>query len=247
MLTTNDWNEKTVDCMESKGGVTALQNPLENLIRTKIFPFPTPEIIQKLYKSERGNAFSETQKSSFTNYYTDLQSLNSEDAITWSVFGVLNYHAEASRNKFVSDLLALAGINDAVCTRTCVWLWRRIPHPETLVSGGPELDFGIITDNTVVFGESKWNSSVSNNQGVSKRRNQMELRVDFLRKYGVDFFPYAKNKVVLLVSKGTDNSFDCLSDGVVDVKNIHWEDVCKIESHPLSDEVKRYYYWKIRK
>jgi hypothetical protein len=160
------------------------------------------------------------------------------------VFGTLNYHNVGTRNNFVADLLKLAGIEDAFCNRTHVWVWRRIPHPDTLVSSGPELDFGIITDNTVVFGESKWNSGVSQKQGKSKVKSQMQLRVEFLQKYGADFFKEQDNKMVLLISREPDNSYNTLSGGGVKVQNLIWSEVCDIPSHPLNDEVKRYYHWK---
>ena len=239
-----DWNENKVAYIESKGKVKVLLNPLENLVHTDIFPWPTPEIMQKLSRSDRRKSFTQNQLSSLIDHYSDLQSLNSEDAITWSIFGPLMYHPKEKRNAFVSDLLEMAGVRDAACEHTHVWLWRRVPHPDTAVSGGPELDFGILTDNTLVFGESKWNSGIAKNQGKKGDKNQIQLRVEFLKKYARQLYPQVKNKRVLLITREEDNGFNTESNDGVEVNNLVWEKVCAIGSHPLSAEVARYYRWK---
>jgi len=33
-------------------------------------------------------------------------------------------------------------------------------YPDTLVPGGPEIDFGVFTGDILLFGEAKWKSSV---------------------------------------------------------------------------------------
>jgi len=80
--------------------------------------------------------------------------LHSEDAITWSVFGTIAYSTLSKRENWVSQFFKLLNISDAVSTNAVIFLWRRIPHPDTLVAGGPEIDFGIITDNALILGEA---------------------------------------------------------------------------------------------
>lgn len=82
-----DWNGKEIQIAHSKGGVIVVSNPLDNLISTGINPWPTSEILQKLYQSRQVRAFEGKQLESAKKglrYYCDLQSLHSEDAITWS-------------------------------------------------------------------------------------------------------------------------------------------------------------------
>ena len=240
----DDWNGKTVAYIESIGKVKVLLNPLNNLVQTGIFPWPAPEIIQKLSESTHKSSFTQSHLSSLTGHYCDLQSLNSEDAITWSVFGTLMYHPKENQKAFVSHLLEMAGVREAVCENTHVWLWRRVPHPDTAGSGGPELDFGILTDNTLVFGESKWNSGIAKNQGKKGDKNQIQLRVEFLKKYARKLYPHIQNRRVLLITREQDDGFNTKSDDGLAVNNLVWKDVCNIGSHPLSDEVGRYYEWK---
>lgn len=80
-----------------------------------------------------------------SGFYSDLQSMHSEDAITWSVFGPVAYADPSTRKLFVEDLFRQIGPNETV-GHANVWLWRRLPHPDKPVSGGPEIDFGAQTE-----------------------------------------------------------------------------------------------------
>ena len=77
--------------------------------------------------------------------------------------------------------MELANIPTNISDQPEVFLWRRIPHPETLVSGGPEIDIGIITDNSIILCEAKWQSKVSTAQGIKKDKDQIQLRGEFLK------------------------------------------------------------------
>ena len=177
-----NWLGENKKICQSKGGVCAFQNPYDNLVRGSVNPWPSSEIVQKLYRSTNQKAFINKELEEITStlsYYSDLQSIHSEDAITWSIFGTASYLPSEVRNKFVYDFLKLSGLNPTTVKHSEISLWRRLPHPETLVAGGPEIDFLIHTNDTLVLGEAKWKSSIGAKQGKNKDRNQIELRLDF--------------------------------------------------------------------
>lgn len=229
-----DWNGKEIEALESRGGKISVCNYEDNLIIPPGVLWPHIDIIKKLYKSEHGRYFDEkiSQKLSF---YCDLQSLRSEDAITWSVFGVLNYFPEDDRVTFLNSILELTE-HDIRVKHCMLQLWMRIVHPDTKVSGGPELDFIFITDKVVVLGESKWGSEVARNQGKNKNKTQIQLRSEFLRDYAKRIFPLIEESFVLLVGFEEEREKNC--------SFISWETVCKKSCHPLKDEIARYYDWK---
>lgn len=241
-----NWNQQKVEILKSKGGVIALANPYDNLIITGVTPWPPSEITQKLYQSRQARAFSEEQKEilkKYNGYYSDLQSIHSEDAITWSVFGTVAHSQNNIQNKFVYDLLQRIGIQSKQVENTEIFLWRRIPHPDTLVSGGPEIDFGILTQDTLLLGEAKWKSSVGTAQGKNKDKDQIQLRVEFLQKYAPKFYPAVKQFVVLgvgLINDVTENYFD----HSVKCIGTTWSEICSLESHPNHSELLRYLSWK---
>jgi len=242
-----NWNGRKINFAKSKGGVIVVSHPFDNLISANCIPWPSPEIIQKLYKSRQVRAFEGAQSSICTSglgYYCDLQSLHSEDAITWSVFGTVAYSSLSIRENWVSQFFKLLDISGAVSTNAVIFLWRRIPHPDTLVLGGPELDFGIITDDTLIFGEAKWQSRIGMAQGKRKNKDQIQLRGEFLKKYGKKIFPSLNAYIVVGVGLFKNTFNNTVPTGVSFISTT-WEDICSIQAHPHFDEIQRYYKWKL--
>ena len=241
-----NWLGKNVGISQSKGGVYALQNPYDNFVRGDVNPWPPSEIVQKLYKSTHQNAFLNEELEtliSTLSYYSDLQSIHSEDAITWSVFGTASYFPLVDRNEFVYDFLNLSGFNTSDIKHSEISLWRRLPHPETLVSGGPEIDFLIHTNDTIVLGEAKWMSPIGKRQGINKDRNQIQLRMDFLKKYGDKIYPDVNNFIVIELNASKDFN-ETIETGNVSYSSISWEEVCQLTSHKYHKELQLYLSWK---
>lgn len=231
----------------SKGGVTVTVNALDNLIKAGTLPWPTPEIIQKLYASSKFAGVTDEDDSlarSVLGHYCDLQSLNSEDAVTWSVFGPLIYSGREDQQMFATRLFERVALPRPKAV--AIWLWRRIPHPEKLESqGGPEIDFGILSDSCLVLGEAKWNSSLGVKQGVAKNRTQQELRCAYCDELGRNALPGVTTYCVLGVGRKAD-VLDCSKASNVMVRNITWNDVAECLPNSLSEEVSAYLAWKSR-
>src|SRR6185503_14844527 len=106
MATIRNWHNESIEVAQSSGGVLAVVDPWHNVIRTGVRPWPAPELIQKIYQSIQVRAFVGDQHQMATatlGFYSDLQSIHSEDAITWSVFGPVIYATAAVRETFVRD------------------------------------------------------------------------------------------------------------------------------------------------
>jgi len=128
-----------------------------------------------------------------------------------------------------------------------VWLWRRLPHPDTLVPGGPEIDFGIQTADVFLLGEAKWRSSVGASQGVERNKDQLTLRREFCSKYGRKLLPDVKQFVVLGISwkGGLLTNENAAADGVaLHSRDITWDQIARLKSHPCSAELQSYISWK---
>src|SRR4051794_38351564 len=140
-----DWNGREFRLVRSKGGVAAVSDFADNLIRDERLPWPPPPVVQKLYESRQSRAFIGAELAAATarlGFYSDLQSLHSEDAITWSYFGPFLAETPASRARFLNWLLKRLELDEFASNGSCqLDLWRRIPHPDRpTASGGPELD-----------------------------------------------------------------------------------------------------------
>jgi hypothetical protein len=196
-----------------------------------------------------------------------LQSINSEDAVTWSVFGTLAASPLASRVSFLNWLLTYLRDNDRIRggfqpsldlhNKWCsIDLWRRIPHPDTHGLNGPELDFVLDADRVLVFGEAKWNSGVAGRQGKKKDKTQLQLRCEFLhwaqRVYEAD-----RTLLVLAVIRRESelqktlatlhaDATACAVGGTLRVVAgcVTWEELCYSSNHPRYNYLRQYYDWK---
>lgn len=92
-----DWNKKEIRIAKSRGGKISVCNYEDNIIIPSRTVWPHPDITKKLYKSNHSKDFDRTSIEALSTrlgFYCDLQSLRSEDTITWSVFGSLNYFSK---------------------------------------------------------------------------------------------------------------------------------------------------------
>lgn len=249
-----DWNGYEMEVAESGDGVLAARFHHRNLIQRSAVG-ESAEIVQKLVKSMHLCDFPRKDRPVLTEalgFYCDLQSLHSEDAITWSVAGTVAHCDEAVRAAWTRELFTLLDLPSKEPEHSEIALWRRVTHPQCLHEYGPEIDFSVITEDTVLLVECKWTGEVEKNQGRFKDKDQMEMRLMFLQKYGRTIttlgkqtrLPEYKNLAVLLLTPELQPIEDkWLAEGI-DTRAVTWEQVCSIASHPWADEVSRYYRWK---
>jgi hypothetical protein len=241
-----DWNQNEIACARSSGGVTVTAHPFDNLIRTGCTPWPPPDIVQKLYQSRQIRAFSGENERTCTSglgYYCDLQSVHSEDAITWSVFGTAARAPQSMLKTWLTDLIALLDLRGVSADHPEVFLWRRLPHPDTLVPGGPEIDAGISTANALILVEAKWQSGVGAGQGRLRDKDQIQLRGEFLLKYGHRIFQNRSEFAVVGISLLADAFRNTTPSGIA-FRSTTWDQVCSLSSHPHAAELRRYLQWK---
>ena len=239
-----DWQGRPVEAARTPTGVLAVVDYADNLIRVPGKPWPSAAVVQKLYKGRHTGAYAEKVPELTTKlgYYSDLQSLHSEDALTWSFFGPLTYQAPAEQAAFLNWLLERLELeaDNSLCE---VGLFRRIPHPDKQSMGGPENDFAIIGDRCVVLGEAKWRSPVGTRQGVNKDSDQISLRLQFLSQRGRRIFG-DRRFVVLGMWRSLDDAIPAEAPEGVRYASLTWADLCEYERHPLASEFRAYLAWK---
>ena len=254
METINDWKGNSIKACRSKGKshTLALVNPLENLLRGDVLLWPTSEIIQKFYQSDHLQDFPQEDHNalqSHLGFYCDLQSIRSEDAITWSCFGPIAHASTDIRSAFVAAFFDKLNLPQQKVEAPEIWLWRRTIHPEKMNMGGPEIDFGIMTTDTVLLGEAKWKSPEAKEQGLNKNRGQIELRLQLLEKYW-RIFGLKKQFVVVALSLtgGLVAPETKETDGrLISTRDATWDDVVSIYENPFQTELIRYLDWKKEK
>jgi hypothetical protein len=132
------------------------------------------------------------------------------------------------------------------CTSCHIDLFRRIPHPESGVSGGPENDVVIDADGCIVFAEAKWLSPEGKGQGKLKDKAQIQLRQEFLSRHGQAIYG-DRAFVVLGIGPLAESVVGPQESGFgVPVKAITWATLASYPQHPCGDEFARYYAWKLK-
>lgn len=242
-----DWNDNTIGVTRSAGGTLLLCDSFAGLMRPRHGAWPPPALVMKLGEGDSRHPFApelRAQVSGALGHYCALQSINSEDAITWSFFGTLMYAPEASRTDFLNWLCAMLRLPWTSNTRCAIDLWRRVPHPQKPSAPGPELDVVLDGDQVVVFVEAKWNSPEGGGQGPLSDAKQMQLRREFFEQWGSAFYG-GRGNVVLGAVRGEalTEPTDASAASVV-MASITWEALAGFQNHPNGDEFARYARWK---
>lgn len=180
-----------------------------------------------------------------------MQSINSEDAVTYSWFGTLGEAPAEARRASVQWLYDRIGLQ-ATATDPAVDQWARIHHPYAPGSPrGPELDARIddAATGALVYVEAKWQAALGTGKGktVGIPADQIELRRDSLRSDPAlkhDLRPFAvlgvsEDKPDLTAWKETHEHLP-----PVHVAWLTWDELAHCPHHPRAAEFKRYITWK---
>jgi hypothetical protein len=143
-----------------------------NWERLVLAPLGDPIVRKSRAKAEkRLSGFPQRDRARLTEklgHYSDVQSVNSEDTVTWSVFGC------ARDEGWLNDLLAEVF---GPAERPELWdlsLWSRIRHPDTGSSAhGPESDVVLENGEWKYVIEAKWTSDISIHKNG---QNQIQMR-----------------------------------------------------------------------
>jgi hypothetical protein len=174
-----DWNDRPLRVVRSRGGMVAICDVRRAFLHDEAAGWPPPALRPKLKRSRQISAFDPPGSAELQEdlgFYCDLQSIASEDAITWSFFGPFLTASSGARAKLLNWLLELADVEHEPNTTCDIRLWRRLPHPDTGKSShGPEPDFALHGDRAIILGEAKWSAKEDKRQGVLGTTSQMQM------------------------------------------------------------------------
>jgi hypothetical protein len=179
-------------------------------------------------------------------FYCDLQSLASEDAITWSFFGPFLTASPDERAKLLNWLLELAIVEHEPSTSCEIRLWHRLPHPDTgRSSHGPEPDFALYGASAIVLGEAKWSAKEDKGQGVLGTTSQMQMRrLSLLSEVSERADDPRLVALGIVLSESLEPASPYATG--IETRIIEWHQLAGYPEHPTGDEFGRYYAWKLR-
>jgi hypothetical protein len=185
-------------------------------------------------------------------FISKFQSLNSEDAVTWSWFGTLALADGTHRRDVAQWLYSRAGIDGSPSEDVSVDQWMRVVHPNALESpNGPELDARVQDPSTgLVYVEAKWNAALGTGKGSADgaKDDQVVLRRDSMRADPA-LIDDKRQFVVLGVSNTVPDLAAYAEHGQPDRKRVTiawltWDDLASCDHHPRAEEFRRYLEWK---
>lgn len=242
-----NWNGDLIECCRSRGAgqVISFLDYTDNLI-----PWSNADRCLAEIASRKGRK-SDYAKEAYEiliqkrGFLSRLQSIRSEDALTWTVFGGLLFKADEDQTlNFATAFLMASGYRlQRPLKRAKVELWKRIAHPETgQKSRGPEIDFVIDADHIIVLGEAKWQAPLGERQGIKKDQDQLQIRKKYIDGQGREEHPNSDIIQILV----TEQPYAGYKEKLERLKtyNLVWEDLCALLTLPQKDEIIRYLRWK---
>ena len=252
MRLVGDWNGQAVPVRYSRGGVLTFELWEHNVLGSP--PWPEALLRQVNGHTAQPRWFAQEDLPALTAHLdgriSRFQSVNSEDAVTYSWFGTLAPEPVETRRAVAQWLYDRAGIA-ATAREPRIDQWLRVFHPHRPGSSrGPELDVRIDDPGAaLVYVEAKWGADLGTGGGkdAGVRDDQIVLRRDSLRTDPAlrdDDRAFA----VLVVSEAepdltTWHEADADARPVT-VASLSWDDLAACPAHPLADEFGRCLAWK---
>lgn len=151
---------------------------------------PGPEIIRKASQKARLSDFppeDQEELAACLGHYSPVQSANSEDTVTWSVFGASPLQA------WLPGVLAEVFDEPLPSSPWSARFWQRQAHPDTGdEQRGPESEITLLAGKWCIEVEAKWLSDLDGRQGKTGNKSQVDMRAHTARqnsgpdgKYGV--------------------------------------------------------------
>lgn len=181
-----------------------------------------------------------------------FQSINSEDAVTWSWFGTLGLEPPSARRRALAWLYERIGLDVTASERATIDQWRRVVHPNALHSArGPEVD-ALIDDprSALIYVEAKWNAGVGTGKGAAPgaRDDQIVLRRDALRIDPTRTDDDRELVVLCIANRPIDlRLYDERPQAArwpVKVASLTWDELASCSAHPRHGDFAHYLDWK---
>lgn len=234
--------------MRSRSGARAVRRAADNLLLPP-GALPPAVLSKFLMAPHHATGFDSDEP------YTDLQSANSEDAMTISYFSSLEFSfIEQERVEWVRWLVRKLKlpIDPAKITLARLNLFRKVAQAETGRRGGRELDILITTNVAIFLIEAKWTGDVTCGQGTNRDLNQIELDrlyAQWLLRHLPALVDNAADFYVVLVGIHLQkkDAFTKNQDAPPFFeRSITLEDLCADECpHPNIEDVHEYFDWRI--
>jgi hypothetical protein len=238
-----DWNGRTVTAERSRSGVIAVHDFQDNLVaapRGGSMPSAMAGRLKASGSPPDFDAESMKKLSARLGFYSEMQSLDHIDPVTWSVFGSLASADAAAKSAWTSELYSRLGLSPGASDPSEISLWSSI---RTGVNGDSAISFdaSVVTCDSAVFFEAAWLDSGDDSRsgGLS---GKLESLGELVRSGGGTM----RDRIVLVsLNLHREPSLSPGRYGGVELHRMSWQYLISLDSHPHRGEINRYYDWKL--
>ena len=247
----SDWNEKAIEaCYNLESGLFATLHPNQNIVCKAQNAGQSSELKRKFTQRGKDPNFSKEACLSNTNwslgYYCDLQSIESAQAIAWSTFGLVSDSTSLIKYNWMLDFFKCLDLAGASADDAQFFFWRKLPSATKPSNLCPECDVMIATQNTLTVILCYWNN-IQTESNANLIKEQIKKIDAFL--FDEQKFNSTTERTfnILLVDQSTDiQKEDLQADLNYNFSTTTWNTLCGFKSHPLCEEIQRYYQWKCK-
>jgi len=237
---------------EQLNGRMAVVDLKDNLVAGAIpefIPFP---LLQKLVRSVHEADYFGAARTAVTNrlgFYTDLQSLASEDATTFSYFGPIWFKGSTEVARFTDWLMRDLELPLGKTATANLDFWRRIPHAQTAGRNGSEFDWAVQSANLLLLSENEFCGTQASNLGINCDLTQVQMLREYVIKCGAAVHPNVERFVILYVTS-CGRAPRVVEEDVpigrawLHIRNVTWQHLSSYTGHPLGTEFGDYYDWR---
>jgi len=238
---------------QQSNGRMAVIDFKDNLITGAIPGFIPLPLLQKLVRSVHEVDYFGAARDAVTSrlgFYTDLQSLASEDTITFSYLGPIWLLGSLEVAKFTDWLMRELELPVGRAGMAMMDFWRRIPHAQSGGRNGSEFDWAVVRPELLLLVENEFSGTQSSNLGVNCDLKQVEMLREYAMNWGRVFHPSVTKFVILGVTScgrseiAPQEDID-LGGAWVHVRNVTWQHLASYRGHPSGTEFADYYAWRI--
>lgn len=253
---TPNWKGRNIQVARSGehfNGRMAVLDFKDNLVAAAIpgfIPFP---LLQKLARSVHEADYFGAARTAVTNrlgFYTDLQSLASEDALTFSYFSPIWLKGPMEVARFTDWLMRDLELPLRKTATANVEFWRRInPHAQTAGRNGSEFDWAVQSANLLLLSENEFCGTQASNLGINCDLSQVEMLREYVIKWGAAVHPSVERFVILYITQCALAQSAVQEDlpigrAWLHIRNLTWQHLSSYTGHPLGTEFGEYCDWR---
>ena len=244
----DDWNGKEIEVLANeKTHSFVTLHPCQNILSNPQRNHYPPELLVALSKvAERNDSNKDliaALKTKGLGHYCEHQSIESVQAIGWSVFGLVAHSKHTIIEQWVSDFFEMLGYQGGTALDAQLFLWRTLPKFKNEKFKQPSADVFLATKDSLTMIVYYW-ANLSTKVAKKSLKIRLNSLDQFLYNEQANHLTQPKSTNIVLVHRDSEIKHSHFQDLKCNFFTTKWSQLCQLKSHPKQQELAHYYEWK---